>query len=403
MIYILLHKDIPVCVFELETEVVSGVINLKTADHLPLPLKRIVHYQTEFVRYVQDSQLILNEEGCLLVDIWLNNRTIPANRKNRQKYADFPKNALTWMLDNHACSLDDCYWIRSRDEHMTWEEVNLYGYNQVDVLTQEKLAEKTRYRNGANSTLGGELEKYWFCEKTDNGVQLNICKKVSPSDDVLIIREMMADIIYESIGYDNYCKYQYVLNSEKQIVGCFCKAFTTEELELITAYDLLEEYNMTQQDDLYSILADLAAKYGVSGRLVHRYLDIQTIVDCLITNRDRHQGNIGFLRNPDTLQIVSIAPVYDSGSSENMEYELPIDTEHTRVNGLYPTEKDCLDHVLDLNCVDLAKLPGCEEIRAELDKSSSLSPMRKDFLVNLYKDKVAALNLMQNKNNFHVD
>ncbi|MBE6003308.1 MAG: hypothetical protein E7232_04355 [Lachnospiraceae bacterium] len=98
MIYILLHKDIPVCVFELETEVVSGVINLKTADHLPLPLKRIVHYQTEFVRYVQDSQLILNEEGCLLVDIWLNNRIIPANRKNRQKYADFPKNALTWML-----------------------------------------------------------------------------------------------------------------------------------------------------------------------------------------------------------------------------------------------------------------------------------------------------------------
>jgi len=83
---------------------------------------------------------------------------------------------------------------------MTWEEVNLYGYNQVDVLTQEKLAEKTRYRNGANSTLGGEWEKYWFCEKTDNGVQLNICKKVSPSDDVLIIREMMADIIYESIG-----------------------------------------------------------------------------------------------------------------------------------------------------------------------------------------------------------
>ena len=43
------------------------------------------------------------------------------------------------------------------------------------------------------------------------------------------------------------------------------------------------------------------------------------------------------------------------------------------------------------------------KIRAELDKSSSLSPMRKDFLVNLYKDKVAALNLMQNKNNFHVD
>ena len=70
MIYVLLHKDIPVCVFELENEVVSAVINLKTAEHLPLPLKRIVHYQTEFVREIHESQLILNEEGCTLVDIW---------------------------------------------------------------------------------------------------------------------------------------------------------------------------------------------------------------------------------------------------------------------------------------------------------------------------------------------
>ena len=393
MIYVLLHKDIPVCVFELENEVVSAVINLKTAEHLPLPLKRIVHYQTEFVREIHESQLILNEEGCTLVDIWLNNRTIPANRKNRQRNDDFPRNTLAWMLENHACSLDDCYWIRSRDERMTWEEVNLYGYAQVDVLTQEKLAEKTRYRNGANSTLGGELEKYWFCEKTDTGVTLNICKKVSPSEDVLIIREVLANMIYERIGYKNFCKYQYVLNSENQIVGCFCKAFTTEKLELVTAYDLLEEYNFTQQDDLFSILVDLAGKYGLSSGFVREYLDIQTIVDYLITNRDRHQGNIGFLRDPDTLQIVSTAPVYDSGSSENMEYELPIDTEHTRVNALYHTEKECLEHVSDLSCVDLDKLPGSEEIRAELDKSSSLSPSRKDFLLKLYKDKIAALKL----------
>ena len=132
-------------------------------------------------------------------------------------------------------------------------------------------------------------------------------------------------------------------------------------------------------------------------------LDTQTIVDYLITNRDRHQGNVGFLRDPDTLQIVRVAPVYDSGSSENMEYELPIDTEHTRVNGLYPTEKDCLEHVSNLNCVDLDQLPGYEEIRAELEKSSSLSPARKDFLVKLYKDKVAVLKLMKNKKYFHVD
>ena len=125
MIYILLHKDIPVCIFELETEVISAMINQKTAEHLPLPLKRILHFQSEFVLETSDGLLILNEEGCALVDFWLNDRTIPANRKNLHKYGSIAKNRLAWMLENHACSLDDCYWIRSRDEYITWDEVNL--------------------------------------------------------------------------------------------------------------------------------------------------------------------------------------------------------------------------------------------------------------------------------------
>ncbi|OON85531.1 hypothetical protein BXO88_12140 [Oribacterium sp. C9] len=391
MIYILLHKDIPVCVFELETEVISALINMKTAEHLPLPLKRILHFQSEFVQEELNGQLILNEEGCDLVDFWLNDRTIPANRKNLNKYGPIAKNRLAWMLQNHACSLDDCYWIRSKDEHITWDEVKLYGYDQLDVLTQEKLSEKVHYKDGANSTLGGELEKYWFCKKTDNETFLYLCKKVSPSNDVLCIRELLANLIYEKTGYDNYCRYMYVYNSENQIVGCFCKAFTAENAELITAYDLLEEYNLTQQDDLYSIIAESAEKYGLPKEQTIEYLDIQAVVDYLITNRDRHQGNIGFLRDPDTLRIIRTAPVYDSGSSESMEYELPIDTEHTRVNGLYHTEKECLQHVSDISRIDLSRLPDGNEIKIELEKSSTLNIDRIKFLVKLYTDKVTAL------------
>jgi len=142
---------------------------------------------------------------------------------------------------------------------------------------------------------------------------------------------------------------------------------------------------------LYSIIVELAAKYGLPEARTREHLDIQTIVDYLITNRDRHQENIGFLRDPDTLKILCTAPIYDSGSSETMEYELPIDTEHTRTNGLFHTEIECLQHVSDFSTVDLSKLPDENVMRCELDRSSTLNSERKDFLLKLYKEKTAYL------------
>ncbi len=100
-----MHKDIPVCIFDLQQEVVSAILNKNTKDHLPLPLKRIIHYKEEFLEEVRGDILILNEDGCALVDFWINDRTIPA----------------------HSCSLDDCYWTKTVDEQVRWDDVKLYG------------------------------------------------------------------------------------------------------------------------------------------------------------------------------------------------------------------------------------------------------------------------------------
>ena len=39
------------------------------------------------------------------------------------------------------------------------------------------------------------------------------------------------------------------------------------------------------------------------------------VLDYLIANEDRHFNNFGLLRNPDTLEWLGPAPIYDSGSS----------------------------------------------------------------------------------------
>ena len=97
------------------------------------------------------------------------------------------------------------------------------------------------------------------------------------------------------------------------------------------------------------------------------------------------------MRDPDTLQILSPAPVFDSGSSREKEYEKPEGILHTTVNGLYPTEMECLNQVKDLTGLDLERLPSKEMIRQELGKSSSLSQDRIRMLADLYEGKAAYL------------
>ena len=43
------------------------------------------------------------------------------------------------------------------------------------------------------------------------------------------------------------------------------------------------------------------------------------VVDFLIANEDRHFNNFGLLRNPETLEWIGAAPIFDSGSSRGYD------------------------------------------------------------------------------------
>ena len=242
------------------------------------------------------------------------------------------------------------------------------------------------------------LEKYWYYENNNTGRHLYLCKRTNRLSDILSIREVIASLIYKMQNTIDFCDYQYVYDHHKEIAGCCCRAFTSENRELVTAYDLLEEYGLTQQDDVYEIIIENAVRYGMDHDAVRQYMDIQTMIDYLITNRDRHQGNIGFLRDPETLQIVSAAPVFDSGSSKEMEFEKPLSVDHTTVNGLYNTETECLFHVKMVDLIDCDKLLSKEQIYSEVARSTSLSIDRKKQISSLYAEKVDFLKKLQKQN-----
>ena len=382
MDYYLMHKDRTLAVFTLEEEVKLCSINKKYVEYLPLSIKKVLSFKDAYVESEDDALLNLNEEGSFLIDQWLNNREIPVTRDNKEKYLK-RTSSRKFMLEVHACSLNDCYWVMQDDEELMWDNVKLY--NSVHIGNMIDIENSSSY-SPVNSTLGGQLEKYWYTKDVDGSINLRLCKK-EKNTNIIIIREVIASQLYKRLGTLQYCDYDFVYNTVGDIVGCSCDVFTSEDVEMITAYDLLEEVNCTQVDDVFEKIIERAVSYGIEESLAQKYMDVQTIVDYLITNRDRHQGNIAFLRDSETLEIIGPAPVFDSGSSRFYERELPESVLNTTINGLYKTEMECLEHVTDFSLVDIDKLLSAEEYREYLLLSNERNS-RIDDLLKLYEDKI---------------
>jgi len=385
MNYTLKRKDANLAVFDIQGMAVDKCVIDKECEHmLPLPLKRLVKtgYKEEFVETETSDYYVLNKEGCYLFDNWLADREIPINRFNYDKYIKEGSNARHWLFENNGYSFNDCYWFESEREELQWRDIQKRLASLDSFYTVK--GDNGMYK-GNNATLGGQLEKFWY---NQDGKTM-LCKKVDMQYDVLAAREVMASLIYEKQHCNLYCPYQFIYHQNGAIAGTSCPSFT-DELELVSAYDLLSEYNMTQVNQklpsnfkrIQSSLSDLDS-FNVWDKIIL----LADKVDFLITNRDRHQNNIAFLRNPETLKIISPAPIYDNGSSRHQEGLLPESCLETTVNGLYRTELECLSHVKNFDLIDLNKLPTREEMSAILDKCSGLAENRKTFLLDMYEEK----------------
>ena len=391
MNYTLKHMDQNLAVFSIKTKSVDQCVILKKMEpFLPLPLKRIIKdgYKEEFVEKETEEYFILNEDGCYLFDNWLSDRQVPINRFNYELYISANSSPREWLLNNNGYSFNDCYWFEKEGEDLYWENIK-DRLNSLDVFYMVQ-DDNHKYK-GQNATLGGQLEKFWF--KENNKVML--CKKHPVNLDILAAREVFASLIYEKQGFENYCPYKFTYRKNNSVAGVVCECFTNEQTELVTAYDLLEEYNMTQYLKIREKIVELAQNYGMSPLQTQRQLDIETLVDFLITNRDRHENNIAFLRNVNSLQIIGMAPIFDNGSSQYMEGQLPEGLLNTTVNSLYPTELECLEKVTDFMVLDIEKLPTIDEFNSILLKCNNITENRKNNLLSIYQNKVDLIKELQ--------
>ena len=392
MEYTLKHKDYDVAVFELERRnITSAVISKENIDRLPYSLKGILLNKTELIDCEDEYSYTLSDDGIYFFEEWLKERAMPIDRYEFIKEQGMGKTNIDWLLSNHSVSFTDCYWTELKEENLKWNDIRLKPAELSKYLSLGGDIDATKIMlDKSNASLGGQLDKYWFADENKN---LYLHKKAGGYYEILSIRECFASEIYkrQNIPHTDYT----LTFKEGNISGCDCKAFTDENIELIPMCDLLEEYKVLQLEDSYNLIAELGHLHGVEKQQIYDFLDAQTIVDYLISNRDRHFSNFGFLRNSETLQFIKPAPIFDSGNSKSREDLTTEGIENAPVGGMYATETENLKRVRNFDVINLSLLPTVEEYKGFLDKGHIISEKRKEEICSLYGKKIEYIRELQ--------
>lgn len=344
--YFLMHKDIRVCLMEISDDGILGNVrrNKAAAAHFPLG----------------------GQMNNMKFHDWWRDRAIPRTRhgaKNAlQKLGYSSTNSA--LVNNLALSLSDCYWILPRGEGLSWKDTNLFTNDFVDTfgeLTINRdhiidLRKETRF-NCATSQ--GELQKKW-CIAPDGRrymIKGNYGNSWQQS-----LNEIFASTLHKQQGFLNYTTYYPVkvqMDGNREGLGCMCYDFCSENVECISAWELLNTVKLRTNESWYYPLKKICLKLGMQEKDFTFFMDYQIMTDYLITNTDRHMNNIAVMRNPDTLELLGFAPIYDSGNS--MFYNIPysqltrIRLDEIKTHSFIEKESRLLQYVRDRSLVDLDK------------------------------------------------
>lgn len=344
--YFLMHKDIPVCLMEIsdEGELSNVRKNEDAMEHFPLGGRM--------------NNMKFHE--------WWKDRAIPKTRHGAKTALQRLGYSSTGsaLVNNLALSLTDCYWIKPREESLTWSETNLFANDFVDSfgeITINKdhpidLRNKTRFDC---ATSQGELQKKWCIDDTGKRYMIkgNYGQSYQQS-----LNEIFASSLHEKQGFEHYTPYYLAhiqIDGGINGVGCMCYDYCSENLESISAWELLQTVKLRQNELYYYPLKNVCISLGMPEKEFTDFMDYQIMTDYLISNTDRHMNNISVLRNPDTLELAGFTPIYDSGNS--MFYNVPyeqlanVDIENIRTHSFIEKEVRLLQYVHDRNLVNTDK------------------------------------------------
>lgn len=381
--YYLMHKDIPVCLMEISDDGILGSVrrNESAAAHFPLG--------------GQMNNMKFHE--------WWRDRAIPKTRhgaKNALQRLGY-SSTNSALVNNLALSLSDCYWIQPRGEGLTWKDTNLFTNDFVDTfgeitINQDHMIDLRKETKFNCATSQGELQKKWCIDSEGRRYMIkgNYGHSYQQS-----LNEIFASKLHQQQGFSNYTPYSLAkvqVDGNVEGLGCMCYDFCSEEIECISAWELLQTTKIKQNESYYYPFKRVCLAIGINEQDFSAFMDYQIMTDYLMSNTDRHMNNIAIMRNPDTLQILGFAPIYDSGNS--MFYNIPYEKlnqvrlDDIRTHSFIEKEIRLLQYVKNRNLVDINKA----EMNFEIYKKDVLERhIRIPVLKELYERKCEKLRIFQ--------
>lgn len=325
---------------------------------------------------------------------WWEMRAIPASRAMVQDILRSAGclNTELYLAKNLGLSMTDAYWVCPVDALLTYDQVkfrNLENYNDG----------KIPYHNAAsydyNASLGGQMEKYW---DLDHAIP-DLVKESSKFYGQQSVNEVVATRIHElQQSTIPFVRYAAEIVPGHGIVS-HCDSFTTENIELISAYEMVESQKNRNSISLYDHYIATCVQNGIDEAVIQDFMDYQTMTDFIISNTDEHLNNFGVLRDADTMKLIGPAPIYDSGNS--MFYEDETYVPYSRaallarpITSFYKSEEKMLAKVHNRSIVRLDLLPLSSELR-ELYIQAGIPEQKAAFICKNYETKIQLVNEFQ--------
>ena len=325
---------------------------------------------------------------------WWEMRAVPASRATMQQVINNANclNTEVYLAKNLGLSMTDTYWIKPSGIDLSFNNVK---FANLAAYSHGKIPYHNATSYDPNASLGGQMEKYWdLMHKTPILVKESYKYYGQQS-----INEVFASIVHSRQPSNvEFVRYTAEMTEDRG-VQCKCPAFTSENIELLSAYEMVESRKIQNSQALYDEYINICVENGIDYNQIQEFMDYQTMTDFLITNTDEHLLNFGVLRDPNTMKLIGPAPIFDSGNS--MFYSDGRKTPYTRagildipITSFYKREEKLLGKVKNKTAVDLNSIPPAGEVK-ELYANAGIPEEKADVISKNYDTKAKMLSEFQ--------
>lgn len=300
-LYVLKHKDIDVAMVRVNkiTGQIEFIIDVYHSEELPVGCQK---------------------NSANLIE-WWNNRAIPDSRRGIQKVLNYvsKKTSQALMLSAYGLSLTDHYWMQPIQKELYWSNINFFENDFSDDLgelltdTGTIDIDKNITQFSPSSSVNGEMKKKWLIKDGKRYLmKVNINNYGQQA-----VNELIASRLHKRLGWSNYVPYflEKVTFEGTDYPCSLNEMFTSQELELVSGYQLIKDFKVPQDMSEYECMVKLAAAQGLDETTVRKQLEYTIMTDFILTNTDRHYNNFGFLYDSTKKKIVRMAPIFDTGNA----------------------------------------------------------------------------------------